>query len=120
MYVDENRDANHLGFLIRSHISDWTSIDISKAQSIANAGHLVVASLAWPKKPDGTYPQSGHLAFVYPVQRSGDTPLLRDGNIHPNVNSGKPGISTYGAVLMSRVFSAEDLKRTGWFVYKHY
>lgn len=112
-YGNEDFDANDLGGLIRKHPEDWEVVDIHKTQSKANDGNLVIGSLV---KEDGP----GHLVIVYPTDKDGDTPRLRDGNVHPNVRSGKPGYSTYGAVPVTRIFSPKDLLSTKWFRFRRY
>jgi hypothetical protein len=112
-YADENKDANRIGNLIRGDRYGWKPVDIHKAQLLANGGKLLVASLV---REVG----HGHLAFVYPAEHLAENPMLRDGNRHPNVNSGKPGYSTYGAVPMTRVFGPDDLKSVKWFQFLRY
>jgi hypothetical protein len=110
LYTDENANANDLGTRIRHRKEDWTPIGLEHAQSLANAGALIVGSYV---NPQGY----GHIGFVYPVEAHRGQPLIRDGNIHKDEKGSVIAASSYGAVPASRAF---PLHHTAWFRYRHY
>jgi hypothetical protein len=113
-YTDENADANELGRRIRLHKTDWEEVgSIEDAQSMATKGSVVVGSYINPIRG-----HMGHLGFIYPAAVHRTDPLVRDGDIHRNKNTGEiRATSSYGAVPIQRAFGSLPTK---WFRYRHY
>jgi hypothetical protein len=92
---------------------DWASVDLRRAQELANDGAIVVG--ASPADKTG----HAHIGFVFPLPPGldekafpGTGPFVRDGNEHEIGEKVYP--STWGAVKASKAFRLSD---TNWYVY---